>query len=414
MHHNDAPDLDPRTDITDLFVFQKPGDPTRSILILNVYPEAPDRGAAFDPDASYELKIDTNGDAEADVAFHVLFTPAEAGRQTATVYHGTDLAARDAGRIGETIVDCAAVSLDGTVQITAVGDYRFYAGLRGDPFFADRDGFINNMQWTRRDFFADKNVLGIVLEVPNRPFGSTPQVGIWARTMILIHGMLAPVNQAGRPGNNIFRQGANTFNTIPPSQQRATFLAQFETMFRSFGYDEHEATALAAEWVPDILPYHCTCAEGFPNGRKLTDDVAANTVHLLTKGQVKADLLHPHADLLPDFPYLGQPHAAEAGSICGAERIVLWNLREGISETDVQRIIEHGRDILTHIPSVESLSFGSTAQSGARYQYYVRMCFRDLEAVRDYDADPAHHQYVNDEFAPIVADEMVLTYAMLF
>jgi hypothetical protein len=36
MHHNDAPGLDPRTDITDLYVFQKPGDPSKSILILNV------------------------------------------------------------------------------------------------------------------------------------------------------------------------------------------------------------------------------------------------------------------------------------------------------------------------------------------------------------------------------------------
>jgi hypothetical protein len=267
---------------------------------------------AFEPAASYEFKIDTNGDAEADVAFHVLFSPAEAGRQTATVYHATDIAVRGAGRIGETIIDRAAVSLDSIVQITAAGDYRFYAGLRSDPFFADRDGFINNMQWTGQDFFADKNVLGIVLEIPNHLFVSTPQVEIWARTVIPVHGTLMPVNQAGRPGNNIFRQGANTFNTIPPSQQRAAFLAQFETMFRSFGYDEQEAATLATEWVPDLLPYNLASAEGFPNGRKLTDDVAANAIHLLTKVQVKADLLHPHNDLLPDFPYLGRPHTIAA------------------------------------------------------------------------------------------------------
>ena len=41
MHHNDAPNLDPRTDITDLYIFQNPGDSTKSILILNVNPEAP-------------------------------------------------------------------------------------------------------------------------------------------------------------------------------------------------------------------------------------------------------------------------------------------------------------------------------------------------------------------------------------
>ena len=68
MHHNDAPGLDPRTDITDLYVFQKPGDPSKSILILNVNPEAPTRANAFDPRASYELKIDINGDFEAEIA----------------------------------------------------------------------------------------------------------------------------------------------------------------------------------------------------------------------------------------------------------------------------------------------------------------------------------------------------------
>jgi hypothetical protein len=41
MHHNDAPNLDPRTDITDLYIFQNPGDSTKSILILDVNPEAP-------------------------------------------------------------------------------------------------------------------------------------------------------------------------------------------------------------------------------------------------------------------------------------------------------------------------------------------------------------------------------------
>ena len=74
MHHNDAPNLDPRTDITDLYIFQNPGDPTKSILILNVNPEAPTHANAFDPQASYEFKIDTNGDFEAEIAFHVLFT----------------------------------------------------------------------------------------------------------------------------------------------------------------------------------------------------------------------------------------------------------------------------------------------------------------------------------------------------
>ena len=44
--HTDAPDSKshPRVDNTDLFVFQKPRDSTKSIFVLNVNPEDP-RGA---------------------------------------------------------------------------------------------------------------------------------------------------------------------------------------------------------------------------------------------------------------------------------------------------------------------------------------------------------------------------------
>jgi hypothetical protein len=38
--------------------------------------------------------------------------------------------------------------------------------------------------------------------------------------------------------------------------------------------------------------------------------------------------------------------------------------------------------------------------------------FRDMDAVAAYDADPTHHAYVNNEFAPILADELVITYAL--
>jgi hypothetical protein len=308
MHHNDAPNLDPRSDITDLYVFQKPGDPTRSILILNVNPEAPTRADIFDPAVSYEVKIDTNGDFMADIAFHILFTSLDDGRQAARVYRATGAAAQGSGPAGEVILHQAPVSFGQPVQITAEGPYRFYAGLRSDPFFADPIGFQNNMQWTGQDFFADKNVFGIVLEAPNSALGPNPRVGVWARTVTLAHGALTAVNQAGRPGNNVYRQGAESFNTTPPAQQREIFLPQYVAMFQTFGYNEVEATTLALEWLPDILPYDYTSAAGYPNGRKLTDDVVDELLRVMTNGTATDDLVGPHADYLDDFPYLGPPH----------------------------------------------------------------------------------------------------------
>jgi uncharacterized protein DUF4331 len=307
MHHNDAPNLDPRTDITDLYVFQNPGDPTRSILILNVNPEAPTGADTFDPQAHYEFKIDTNGDFEAEIAFHVVFTTLENGGQTATLYRATDLAARGTGPVGEMIIQDAPVSFSREAKITTQNAYRFYAGLRSEPFFADPDGFVDNMRWTGRDGWAGKNVFGIVLDLPNGDLGPQAQLGIWARTMALVRGTPTPVNQAGRPGNNVLRQGADT-NTTPPAQQRERFLSLYVANFKTFGYGEAEATKLSLEWLPDVLPYNYLSAAGYPNGRKLTDDIVDHLVEIMTHGNMKDDLVGPHTDYLAEFPYLGTPH----------------------------------------------------------------------------------------------------------
>jgi hypothetical protein len=96
-HHYSGPDFsfpqgDARLDFTDLYAFPKPGDAGKSILIMNVHPSAsenpPGRTTAepFAPEALYELKIDTDGDAVAEIAYRVRFSAFERGAQTAILY----------------------------------------------------------------------------------------------------------------------------------------------------------------------------------------------------------------------------------------------------------------------------------------------------------------------------------------
>ena len=83
-HHYSGPNLafprgDARLDYTDLFAFPKPGDPSKSILIMDVHPSVgvtppgPTTAEPFAPEALYEIKIDTDGDAVADIAYQVRF-----------------------------------------------------------------------------------------------------------------------------------------------------------------------------------------------------------------------------------------------------------------------------------------------------------------------------------------------------
>src|SRR5919202_3054110 len=86
-----APAMDTRVDITDHYAFQKPDDPNRTILILNVNPLAPTHAAEFRSDAVYETLVDTNGDAQPEIVFQCTFTAKNSvGEQFASVVR-TDL-----------------------------------------------------------------------------------------------------------------------------------------------------------------------------------------------------------------------------------------------------------------------------------------------------------------------------------
>src|SRR5712672_4813796 len=95
-HHASGPNFgfprgDARLDMTDLYAFAKPGDPSKSIIVFNVHPSfrldspEPTTSEPFKPGALYEFKIDTNGDAIADICYSVQFASSEDGKQTATV-----------------------------------------------------------------------------------------------------------------------------------------------------------------------------------------------------------------------------------------------------------------------------------------------------------------------------------------
>src|SRR5947209_7149936 len=132
--HLDAPGLmspgqDAMLDITDHYAFQKPGDDEKTILILNVNPLAPTLAQSFESDAVYAFKIDTEGDALAEIAFHVTFSPLVNGTQHATVRRATGKDAAGTSSGGEVIIEHAPVNLDSKVTITKQGPYKFYAGL---------------------------------------------------------------------------------------------------------------------------------------------------------------------------------------------------------------------------------------------------------------------------------------------
>jgi hypothetical protein len=309
---------DPKTDITDLYAFLKPDDdagatgalPGKSILMLNVNPLAPALAAEFESGAEYLIKVDTDNDAVEDITFRVTFSPKVNGQQTGRVER--------IDRAGsQVVIPAAPVSFGANAAITTEGPYRFYAGMRSDPFFFDLLGFIDDFNFVNGDFFADKNVFAIVLEVPNRALAQTPATtSLWARTRIMQSGSLVNDDRVGRAAiNTVFNHGVdkNIFNGLEPSQdptavtsEGITFVQSFMNTLSALG----GSPALARVLLPDVLNYDFSKPTDYAklNGRRLRDDAISISLSLVTNGGLTTDNVGPHTDYLDHFPYAGTPH----------------------------------------------------------------------------------------------------------
>jgi hypothetical protein len=319
-HHYSGPDFgfphgDARLDFTDLYAFPKPGDASKSILIMNVHPSAgvnppgPTTDEPFATKAVYELRIDTNGDAIADIAYRIRFTADKDGAQTATLRRVEGAQAAGIGDDGQVIVEGAPVSTGLDTRVTESGDYRFFAGWRSDPFFFDVQGALNNLQFTGDDYFTDKDVCSIVLEVPNSALGG--KMGLWVRTVDGTSGKWVQADRGARSNQTPFlagEQNAAYLAAEPADDSR--FIPVFaHALEHAGGYTPGEAMRVAGTLLPDVLHYDPKRPAVYPeNGRTLTDDVVDFFLPLLSNGKVTQDKVGPHKDLLAAFPYVGAPH----------------------------------------------------------------------------------------------------------
>src|SRR5258705_5237732 len=319
-HHASGPNFgfprgDARLDMTDLFVFTKPGDLAKSIIVLNVHPSfalnspEPTMSEPFKPGALYEFKIDINGDAVADLIYSVHFATSENGKQTATVRRTQGARAVGVCDDGEVMVENAPVSVEREALVTNAGDYRFFFGWRSDSFFFDVNGNFNHMQFTGDDFFEDKNVCSIVIELPNSALG-TSAVGIWARTVDKTADGWVQADRGGRPLQAVFLVGEQReayLSGEPANDDR--FIGVFaHELEHTGGYSPEDAKGRPRKLLPDILSYDFRRPGSLPhNGRTLTDDVV-DLFFSMYANRNGTDKVGPHGDLLNEFPYLGPPH----------------------------------------------------------------------------------------------------------
>jgi hypothetical protein len=343
-HHLDSPNArkDVRLDITDLYVFRGE-EGTVFVMDVNhsIAPEVTGRQVpvGFHPEARYEFKIDTGGDAVEDITYRLTFREFDgAGRQALELRRltGTQAAALDAQ--GDLIAEGT------TEQTIATNDgLRLWAGRAGDPFWIEpdvlhavgralTDGARADLSSWRpseaTNLFAGQTVYAIVLEVPDAQLlpdvGPDRHIHVWALASLATDaGGWRQVNRAGHPMiHPLFTQNdeelGNRLNATRPADDTAnygtTITDAVAAVVAAYGTAEDPrayAAAVAAKLLPDVLPYTVgtPAAYGFNdlNGRSLTDNapdvmfsLATNTA--FTIGLTKESITAKPAGRFPYVP----------------------------------------------------------------------------------------------------------------
>ena len=438
--HREAPfiaEFDPEVDNTDVYAFVSPDAPDSVNLIGNFWPfEEPDGGPnfyRFDDGAQYDINIDNNGDAVADIVYRYTFDNGFQNEDTflyntgvVTALDDEDLNFRETydlqlirdGAPAVTLLDDAPVAPSNVgpasmpnyetlreMAITPIAEGapvvggQSFAGQADDAFFLDLRIFdllygAPDFDEVGNDTLNGYNVQTLALQVPmealalNGMADRNPVIGVWSTTSVqqtqvlngdgtdTDSGEFVQVSRLGNPLVNevvIPIQDKDRFNASTPAND-AQFLEYVtdpivpplvEALYGipapptprndlvqvfltgvpdvnslAVNEDVEEAEVAPGEMLrlnmsvpptenPDRLGVIGGDLAGFPNGRRLTDDVVDIELQVL-----EGELLDNPNDLgdavssndLPfqeTFPYVALPHqgSVNTSKFTGFERL---------------------------------------------------------------------------------------------
>ena len=361
--HSEAPTADENrpADIADVFAFLDPADNTRLVvaatLVGFIVPSENVNQGAFSPEARYRFELETTGDAKPDQFIDVTFDarPSTTTPQTATI----SLLGKGTFTAPTTVPSVAAAAPAFTVTEDPTSGARFFAGLVDDPFFFDIPGFnrfvASVLQGAPdptklqrgRDSFAGYNDQAIAISVPLSFIGAqTNKIGVdflaqmpRQRIARVVNGRRADRKQEFVSRGtfvNVDRMGNPAINTVlipfarkdeynfasTQDDANGRFADDIVATLTKLGTNATNIGILASVAVTngDFLRVDPSVANsgpgggnnagaGFPNGRRLADDVIDTILFFVANQTPLGDSVNGNDVPLGDtFPFFAPPH----------------------------------------------------------------------------------------------------------
>jgi hypothetical protein len=100
----------------------------------------------------------------------------------------------------------------------------------------------------------------------------------------------------------------DAFNQANPINDQALFRDPFTATARALGNSADRANFLADFLLPDIMSINTASTDGFPNGRRLQDDVIDIELNLISNGAITSDCVANDSTFRTTFPYWAGPN----------------------------------------------------------------------------------------------------------
>lgn len=280
--------------ITDLFVFPSPERAGELVFVLCVRRALVESASLRLEPYTYRIHMDLNtavGDDEEPVA-----------RYGGSITHPEGITPQVT--LSFRLNDDASIREQRFEGLQTSDGISVWSGVRDDPFIFPQ--------------FFGTNVVAMVTSIPLRAFPAGQNTWIVWATSERDGRQIDHVGRSLRTQQPRFE----LLNTLPPSRHRAATMDEHEHpgLLRDIGVKWLNLPQLFAyrEWdhVPDVLIYTTRRPVGFPNGRLLTDDVAALLARygdtLLYELSYTVNRSWPRRTtndkaFLPAFPYLAEP-----------------------------------------------------------------------------------------------------------